>query len=164
VNATLSTAYIGLGSNLGDSRQHVRDAVQALGRLAGTRVLALSRLYLTPPWGVVEQPPFVNAVAAIETSLEPRPLLDALLETERAFGRIRDGNRWGPRILDLDLLLHDNHVCSDPELTLPHPHIGQRAFVLLPLADLSPELDIPGQGKVADLLAAIDVDGCEILP
>jgi 2-amino-4-hydroxy-6-hydroxymethyldihydropteridine diphosphokinase len=164
VNAPLSTAYIGLGSNLGDSQQHVRDAVEALGRLPGTRVLARSRLYRTPPWGVLDQPPFVNAVAAVETSLEPRPLLDALLRIERDFGRIRDGSRWGPRILDMDLLLHDDNVLSDPDLTLPHPHIGQRAFVLLPLADLAPDLDIPGQGRVADLLAAIDVDGCEALP
>ncbi len=153
-------AYIALGSNLGDSATLVREAMAALGRLPGTRLVAASGLYLTPPWGVTEQPPFVNAVAGVETTLAPKALLDALLETERAFGRVRGGERWGPRTLDLDLLLHGDRVLDEDGLTLPHPRLAERAFVLLPLAEIAPTLDIPGKGTVADLLARVDTGAC----
>jgi 2-amino-4-hydroxy-6-hydroxymethyldihydropteridine diphosphokinase len=159
----VSQAFIGLGSNLGDSRQHVLDAIDALARLPGTRVLARSRLYSTPPWGVLEQPSFVNAAVSIETPLAPYELLNALLTIERAAGRVRDGERWGPRTLDLDLL----HVCgvemSDEQLILPHPRMAERAFVLLPLNDLAPGLYLPGLGTVGELLAAVDSAECTLL-
>lgn len=160
----MTHAYIALGSNLGDSRQHVHDAISALGRLPASALLMTSRLYRTPPWGVLAQPDFVNAVALLSTTLSPRGLLDHLLAIERAHGRQRDGERWGPRTLDLDLLHIEGVAVADERLTLPHPRIAGRAFVLLPLHDLAPDLMLPGQGRVDELLAAIDVSGCEVLP
>ncbi|WP_329740704.1 2-amino-4-hydroxy-6-hydroxymethyldihydropteridine diphosphokinase [Dyella sp. A6] len=157
-------AYVALGSNLGDPKRQVLDALDGLAALPGSRMLARSRLYLTPPWGVREQPQFVNAVAALETSLSPHALLDALLAMERAAGRLRDGERWGPRTLDLDVLHMDGVRIDDERLTLPHPRIAQRAFVLLPLHDVAPMLELPGQGRVDTLLAQVDRAGCEVLP
>jgi 2-amino-4-hydroxy-6-hydroxymethyldihydropteridine diphosphokinase len=156
-------AYIALGSNLGDSRQQLLHAMTALASLPRTRMLARSHLYRTPPWGVHDQPDFLNAVVALETSLAPHELLDALLEIERAAGRERKGERWGPRILDLDLLHVAGETVNDERLTLPHPHLSERAFVLLPLNELAPDLEIPGRGRVADLLRAVDTQGCELL-
>lgn len=158
----MTLACVALGSNLGDSRRQVLDAVAALAHLAGTRVLARSPLYRTPPWGVLEQPPFVNAAALLDTRLEAHALLDALLAIEQRAGRVRDV-RNGPRTLDLDLLHMDGVQLHDERLTLPHPRIAERAFVLLPLADIAPDLLLPGQGRVADLLAAVDTQGCECL-
>ena len=160
----MTEAYIALGSNLGNARGHVLGAFDALARLPGTQLLAHSPLYLTPPWGMLEQPPFVNAVARIGTTLSPLALLDALLAIERAAGRMRDGERWGPRTLDLDILHMDGVEVDDDRLSLPHPRIRDRAFVLLPLNDLAPDLELPGQGRVADLLAALDTAGLERLP
>lgn len=156
-------AYVALGSNLGDSRQHLLDAIKALAALPHTQVIARSKIYRTPPWGMVDQPDFLNAVVLLETTLEPHALLDALLQIERAAGRQRNGERWGPRTLDLDLLHVVGKTINDERLTLPHPHIADRAFVLLPLCDVASELDIPGQGKVVDLLRAVDTQGCEAL-
>jgi 2-amino-4-hydroxy-6-hydroxymethyldihydropteridine diphosphokinase len=156
-------AYVALGSNLGDSRQQLLHAIDALRNLPSTRLLAQSRFYRTPPWGVRDQPDFLNAVVVIETPLPPHDLLDALLDIERAAGRQRSGERWGPRTLDLDLLHVAGQAISDERLTLPHPHIAERAFVLLPLNDLAPDLDIPGQGRVGDLLRAVDTQGCEAI-
>jgi 2-amino-4-hydroxy-6-hydroxymethyldihydropteridine diphosphokinase len=156
-------AYIALGSNLGDSRQQLRTAIEALAALPHSRVLARSHIYRTPPWGMVNQPDFLNAVVVLETPLEPHDLLDALLEIEQAAGRQRSGERWGPRTLDLDLLHVAGETASGERLTLPHPHIAQRAFVLLPLSEVAPELEIPGQGRVADLLRVVDTQGCEVL-
>lgn len=160
----MTEAFIALGSNLGDARAQVLDAFEALARLPGTRLLARSPLYLTQPWGVLDQPPFVNAVAQVDTTLPPHALLDELLVIERAAGRVRDGERWGPRTLDLDVLHMDALVLWDERLSLPHPRISERAFVLLPLHDLAPTLDLPGHGRVAELLALLDVAGCERLP
>lgn len=160
----MTEAFIALGSNLGDARAQVLHAFDALAGLPGTQLLSRSPLYLTPPWGVLDQPPFVNAVARVDTTLTPHALLDALLGIERAAGRVRDGERWGPRTLDLDVLHMGAMVLSDERLSLPHPRIHERAFVLLPLHDLAPDLDLPGQGRVMDLLAALDVAGCERLP
>jgi len=160
----VTEAFIALGSNLGDPRAQVLNAIDALACLPGTRLLARSSLYLTPPWGMLDQPPFINAAAHIDTALSPHQLLDALLVIERAAGRVRDGERWGPRTLDLDVLHVDGVNLSDDVLTLPHPRIRERAFVLLPLNDLAPDLQLPGQGKVADLLAALDTTGLERLP
>ncbi|GLQ52284.1 2-amino-4-hydroxy-6-hydroxymethyldihydropteridine diphosphokinase [Dyella flava] len=156
-------AYVALGSNLGDSRQQLFRAIAALASLPHTRMLAHSHIYRTPPWGVHDQPDFLNAVVALETPLAPHDLLDALLEIERTAGRERNGERWGPRILDLDLLHVAGETVNDERLTLPHPHLSERAFVLLPLNELAPELEIPGQGRVADLLRAVDTQGCELL-
>jgi 2-amino-4-hydroxy-6-hydroxymethyldihydropteridine diphosphokinase len=156
-------AYVALGSNLGDSRQHLLDAIEALAALPQTAVTARSRIYRTPPWGVTDQPDFLNAVVALETALPPHELLDALLTIERAAGRQRNGERWGPRTLDLDLLHVVDQAVNDERLTLPHPHIADRAFVLLPLHDVAPDLAIPGQGRVADLLRGVDTQGCEPL-
>jgi 2-amino-4-hydroxy-6-hydroxymethyldihydropteridine diphosphokinase len=160
----MARAHVALGANLGDPRAQVLAAIEALAALPRTRLLARSRLYLTPPWGVTAQPPFVNAVAQLDTQLSPDDLLAALLRIEREAGRVRSGERWGPRTLDLDLLLHGDTVRDDEQLTLPHPRIAGRAFVLLPLADVAPDLEIPGQGRVADLLAQVDAHDCRPLP
>ncbi|GFZ98069.1 2-amino-4-hydroxy-6-hydroxymethyldihydropteridine diphosphokinase [Dyella caseinilytica] len=155
-------AYVALGSNLGDSRKQLLDAINALADLPHTHLLARSHVYRTPPWGMHDQPDFLNAVVALETPLPPHELLDALLDIERAAGRERK-ERWGPRTLDLDLLHVAGKSVNDERLTLPHPHIAERAFVLLPLNELAPDLEIPGQGRVADLLRAVDTQGCELL-
>jgi 2-amino-4-hydroxy-6-hydroxymethyldihydropteridine diphosphokinase len=160
----VTAAYVALGSNLGDSRRYLGEAIEAMARLPSTRVTARSRLYRTPPWGMLEQPPFLNAAVRLDTGLAAGELLDALLAIERAAGRTREGERWGPRTLDLDLLHMEGVRMADARLTLPHPRIAERAFVLLPLADLAPGLELPGQGKVAELLAALDHSGCEALP
>ena len=159
----MTLAYIALGSNLGDPRQHVLDAMDALADLPDTRLLQRSPLYRTPPWGVLEQPPFVNAVVQMDTALSPHALLDGLLAIERNAGRVR-AERNGPRTLDLDLLHVDGVQLHDARLTLPHPRMAERAFVLLPLNDLAPALQLPGQGTVAELLTRLDLAGCERLP
>lgn len=145
------TAYVGIGSNLDDPAAHVLQAFEDLGRLPKTRVLARSPLYRSPPLGPQDQPEFVNAAAAIETSLTPQELMQALLGVEARHGRRRDGTRWGPRSLDLDLLLFGEMVMDQPGLVLPHPGLHERAFVLYPLADIAPGLAVPGLGTV-DLL------------
>ncbi|HET8897503.1 MAG TPA: 2-amino-4-hydroxy-6-hydroxymethyldihydropteridine diphosphokinase, partial [Rhodanobacteraceae bacterium] len=134
-----------------------------LGALPGTRVRARSHDYATPPWGVTEQPDFINAVVLLDTQLGARALLDAMLTIERDHGRRRDGPRWGPRTLDLDVLLYGDTVMAAPELVLPHPRIAERAFVLLPLAELAPRLAIPGQGRVGALLKRVDCAACRKL-
>ena len=153
-------AYVALGSNLGNCRATLEAAVDALGALPQCRLAGVSAIYRTPPWGRLDQPDFLNAVVRLRTTLRPLDLLDALMAVERRFGRIRDGERWGPRTLDLDLLHMDGEVLADPHLTLPHPRIAERAFVLRPLADLAPDLVLPGQGRVAELLQRIDAGGC----
>ncbi len=158
----MTLAYVALGSNLGNPQQQLLDAMDALANLPGTRLLKRSHLYRTPPWGVLAQPPFINAAAVLDTSLSPRALLDALLAIEQQAGRVR-AERNGPRTLDLDLLHVDGVQLDDARLTLPHPRMAGRAFVLLPLNDVAPTLRLPGQGVVADLLARLDVAGCERL-
>jgi 2-amino-4-hydroxy-6-hydroxymethyldihydropteridine diphosphokinase len=155
---------VALGSNLGDARTQVLGAFDALERLPGTSLVARSPLYLTPPWGVLDQPPFINAVAQLETALSPHELLDELLAIERAAGRVRDGQRWGPRTLDLDVLYIEGVTIDDERLHLPHPRIRERAFVLAPLNDLAPGLQLQGQGRVNDLLASLDITGLKRLP
>ena len=150
------TCFIGLGGNLGDPAISVREAFVAIDRLPGTRLSRASRLYRTPAWGVTAQPDFVNAVAMIETTLMPATLLDHLLRTERDAGRNRlaDGSdRWGPRTLDLDLLLYGDQVIDTPGLKVPHPHLHLRAFVLVPLVEIAPDIHIPGHGAASDALA-----------
>jgi len=152
----MKQAWVGLGSNLGDSRQILQTALQALAEIPDTRLESVSSLYRTRPWGVTDQPDFLNAVAALQTDLSPIQLLRQLLTIERHQGRQRTGNRWGPRSLDLDLLLYDQLIQTGDELTLPHPRLHERAFVLVPLAELAPELIVPGRGRVAELEAALD--------
>lgn len=156
-------AYVGLGSNLEDPRRQILDAFDALATIPCTRVAQCSRLYRTPPWGKLDQPAFVNAVARLETRLGPRELLDALQAIERSAGRERS-ERWGPRVLDLDLLLHGEAVIDLPGLRLPHPNLHERAFVLVPLAELAPGLRLPPRGpRIVDLLEAVDRSGIEAL-
>ncbi len=158
-------AVIGLGANLGNARASVLDALGVLDLLPKTRLLRSSRLYRTPAWGQTAQPDFINAVALLDTKLEARALLDRLLAIERDFGRMRSANeRWGPRTLDLDLLLFGDAVIDEPGLQVPHPHLHERAFVLVPLADIAPELTIPGRATVGDLASAMASDGIEALP
>ncbi len=149
-------AWIGLGSNQDDPPQQLRSALLRLGTLAESCVDGASSLYSTPPWGITEQASFVNAVARLHTELSPRQLLNALLQMERDAGRDRrSAQMWGPRILDLDLLVYGDQHLHEPGLELPHPRLAQRAFVLVPMAELNPALAIPGLGVVAELLAAL---------
>jgi len=159
----MTLAYVALGANLGDPREQVGRAMDALDALPQTRVTARSPLYLTPPWGVADQPDFVNAVVALETGLAPRALLAALQQLEARAGRVRDGRRNGPRPLDLDLLLHGRACLNDADLQVPHPRLAERAFVLLPLADIAGDVDVPGRGRVRDLLERVDTSGCRRL-
>jgi 2-amino-4-hydroxy-6-hydroxymethyldihydropteridine diphosphokinase len=161
----MTLAAIGLGANLGDPVATLREAIVALGHLPDTALLRASRLYRTPAWGRTAQPDFINAVALVETACQARELLDALLATERSFGRVRiEGERWGPRVLDLDLLLFGDDVIDAPGLRVPHPHLHERAFALLPLCDVWPDATIPGIGLARDRAAAMAVDGIEALP
>lgn len=159
----VQTACIGLGANLGDAAGTVRAALDALDTLPGTQLYRASRLYATPAWGNEDQPPFVNAAAVVRTALAPHPLLRALLALEQRFGRVRDpAVHWGPRALDLDLLLYGAQVVDLPDLQVPHPYLHERAFVLVPLAEIAPDEQIPGHGRVRD--AAMQVKACGISP
>ena len=154
----MSIAYIALGANLGDPATTVRAAFGALANLPESRVLHCSSLYRTAPVGLADQPEFINAVAKLATTLAPEALLDALHEIEQRFGRVR-AERNGPRTLDLDLLLYDDQFIDLPRLTLPHPRLHLRAFVLQPLAEIAPDLAIPGRGTVAAWLPAVANQG-----
>ena len=147
-------AYVALGANLDDPVAQVRAAFEALRHLPQSRLTRTSSLYRTAPVGVHGQPDFINAVAQLETGLAPEELLDALLDLEARFGRVRR-DRNGPRTLDLDLLLYDHIELDLPRLTLPHPRLHLRAFVLHPLAEIAPGLVIPGRGSVAAWLPAV---------
>jgi 2-amino-4-hydroxy-6-hydroxymethyldihydropteridine diphosphokinase len=158
-------AVVGLGANLGDAEATLRRAIQAIGLLPKTCPLQTSRLYRTPAWGQTEQPDFINAVALLETDLGARKLLDHLLAIEREFGRVRTpGERWGPRTLDLDLLLFGDRIIDEPGLRVPHPHLHVRAFALLPLAEIAPDLHMPGIGMVGDVAVTMASGGIEALP
>ena len=161
----MTLAAVGLGANLGDVARSVRDAIDALGQLPGTRLVQASRLYRTPAWGVTAQPDFINAVALLDTGLSARALLEALLDIERVLGRVRvDGERWGPRTLDLDLLLHGDAIIDEAGLRVPHPHLHERAFALLPLLEAWPAAIIPGIGPARECAGVMAADGIEPLP
>jgi 2-amino-4-hydroxy-6-hydroxymethyldihydropteridine diphosphokinase len=151
--ASSHMAYIGLGSNMADPVAQVRQARDELARLPSSRLLAFSSLYRTAPVGELDQPDFINGVALIETGLTPHELLKALLEIEHRHGRVRE-HRNGPRTLDLDILTYDDLQCSDCHLTLPHPRMHERAFVLRPLFEIAPDYRISGYGAIAELLRA----------
>ena len=146
--------FVGLGSNLDDPPQQIGDALEALDASPGIAVLRVSSLYRTAPWGFRDQPDFVNAVVELDTLLSPRALLERLLDIERHAGRHRDGERYGPRIIDLDLLAYGDVVVDEPGLTLPHPRIAERAFVLVPLAEIAPAVPIHGR-SAADWLQSL---------
>ena len=151
----MPSAYVGLGANLGDREATIRRAVELLAEREGIEVLAVSALRETDPVGLEDQPRFMNGAAVLETTLGPRALLETLLEVERVLGRTRDGPRFGPRAIDLDLLLYDDETVDEPGLTVPHPRLHERRFALEPLAELDPALAIPGRGRVLDLLARL---------
>ncbi len=152
----MTRAFVGLGSNLGDREGVVRRALELLGSSPGVRVVAVSRLRETDPVGLLDQPRFVNGAAAVETELDPRALLERLLAVERELGRTRRGPRFGPRTIDLDLLLFEDLVIEEAGLRVPHPRLHERRFVLEPLAELDPGLEVPGRGPVLALLAELD--------
>jgi len=147
-------AYVGLGANLGPREETLERAVALLAAAEGVDVLAISELRETDPIGVVDQPRFLNGAAAVETTLSARELLDTLLAIERSLGRVRL-ERWGPRTVDLDLLLYGDEIIDEPGLRVPHPRLHERRFALEPLAELDPELEIPARGRVSEALAAL---------
>jgi len=161
------TAYVGIGSNLDDPATQVRRARAALDGLSGTSVLSCSGLYRSAPMGPEGQPDYINAVACVGTVLGPHDLLHALKRTEREMGRAPAGVRWGPRLIDLDLLLYGERLIDSADLNVPHPGLSQRAFVLLPLAEIAPQLHIPGVGALQALLDACPphtldrLEGCD---
>ena len=154
----MSTAYIALGANLDDPVAQVKAGFAALAALPDTTLTAQSSLYRTTPVGYAHQPDFINAVAAVETSLAPRELLDAILAVETQHGRVREFVN-APRTLDLDILLYDADEVRETGLTIPHPRMHERAFVLAPLAEIAPHCVIPGRGVVRELLQAVDRSG-----
>ena len=156
-------AYIGLGSNLQDPRAQVLRASAALAGVPSTRLVRLSPLYRSKPFGPIAQPDFVNAVAGVLTQLDSRALLGELQALERALGRPAARERWGPRVIDLDLLVFGRERRQEPGLSLPHPGIVERNFVLYPLCDLAPDLDVPGLGSVAGLKGRLASAGLERL-
>ena len=151
----MTVAYVGLGANVGPREVTLLRAVDLLAEFDDVEVLAVSQLRETEPVGVMDQPPFLNGAARVETSLGPRALLEVLLETERALGRVRE-ERWGPRTIDLDLLVYGDRTVDEPGLRVPHPRLQERRFALEPLAELDPALVIPGLGAVSAALAALD--------
>jgi 2-amino-4-hydroxy-6-hydroxymethyldihydropteridine diphosphokinase len=148
------SAWVGLGSNLGDSAAVLQDALDALGRIFGVELTAVSSVYQSAPVGLSAQPDFLNAVARIDTSLEPGELLEQLLRIETEQGRVRLGERFGPRLIDLDLLLYNETMLQSDALTLPHPRMLERRFVLEPLAELEGDMVLPGGRRLCDCLGA----------
>jgi 2-amino-4-hydroxy-6-hydroxymethyldihydropteridine diphosphokinase len=153
-NSTMR-AYIGLGANLGNRTDTIRRALELLDEQEGVEVVAVSTLRETDPVGYLDQPTFLNGAAELETELQPRELLDRLLAVETALGRQRTGPRFGPRTIDLDLLVYGDEEVAEPGLAVPHPRLAERRFALEPLAELDPELRVPGRGRVLDLLAGL---------
>ena len=156
-------AYVGLGSNLGQPADQLREAIDRLAGLPDTRLIATSRLWASPPLGPPGQPDYVNAVAGLLTRREPRDLLGELQAIEQAMGRSRPPVRWGPRLIDLDLLAFGSETLAEPGLTVPHPGRPQRDFVLYPLAEIAPQLWIPGKGRVSTLAGEVEDRGSRAL-
>jgi 2-amino-4-hydroxy-6-hydroxymethyldihydropteridine diphosphokinase len=162
MSALWRPAYIALGSNLDGPREQVLSAYEHIGRLPATRLEARSRLYATRPMGPQDQPDFINGAAGVLTQLEPKVLLESLLEIERQMGRVRR-EQWGPRLIDLDLVWMVGAVIHEPGLIVPHPGVSSRNFVLYPLSDIAPTLDIPGHGRVAELKARSGAEGISVV-
>ncbi|HEY7298886.1 MAG TPA: 2-amino-4-hydroxy-6-hydroxymethyldihydropteridine diphosphokinase [Xanthobacteraceae bacterium] len=160
----MAEVLLGLGGNTGEVRETLDRAVAMLCAGSEVRLIARSSDYLTPPWGVEDQPPFVNSCLLVETTLLPPALLARAQAVERALGRQREGERrWGPRPIDIDILAYDDVVLQTPDITLPHAHLFERAFVLVPLAEIIPERAIAGR-RIRDALARVDAAGIERLP
>jgi 2-amino-4-hydroxy-6-hydroxymethyldihydropteridine diphosphokinase len=151
----MTRAYVGVGTNLGDRAAMVRAAVEQLRAEPGVEVVAVSSVRETDPVGILDQPPFLNAAVRVETDLSARELLDRLLGIERRLGRTREGPRFGPRTIDLDLLVYGDARIEEPGLEVPHPRLHERLFALEPLADLDPDLVVPGRGRLAELVAGL---------
>lgn len=153
------TATIGLGSNIGDKAANIARAIHILGNADKSvlRLVAKSRLYTSPPWGETDQEPFVNAAVSVSTTASPHELLHTCLAVENGMGRVRD-KRWGPRIIDADILTFEDWLIDEPDLKVPHPLIAQRAFVLLPLRDVAPQTQINGR-SLDDLIAELGDSG-----
>lgn len=164
MNKTRVNAYIGLGSNLEGPQDQIRQALGELEELPQTRCQAFSSLYKTHPVGPQDQPDFINAVARLSTGLDAESLLDELQRVEIMHRRVREGHRWGPRTLDLDLLLFGDQQIATERLQVPHPRLAERAFVLVPLAEIAPlELQIPGLGRLGTLMNKVSRDGVQRL-
>lgn len=151
-------AWIGLGANLQKPVAQLQTAIRKIDQLAKTRVTASSSFYRTPPWGEKQQDDFINAVICIDTGLEPLALLSQLQSIETSIGRIREGRRWGPRLIDIDILLYEQRQIEHDRLTVPHLHMHERAFVLVPLLELDSDIEIPGVGRADILLEGLDCD------
>jgi 2-amino-4-hydroxy-6-hydroxymethyldihydropteridine diphosphokinase len=159
---SLSRVYLSLGGNLGDPRGAMAKALRALDTNERCTVVAVSACYRTPPWGKVDQPDFLNAAAAVDTMLSPRAFLDLCLDTERALKRER-GERWGPRLIDLDILLFGDAVLKEEGLEVPHPRMIERAFVLLPLQEIAPQLTVADR-PIGDWIEPLDTSGIKREP
>ncbi|MFN3351351.1 2-amino-4-hydroxy-6-hydroxymethyldihydropteridine diphosphokinase [Pseudorhodoplanes sp.] len=160
----MSRAFVAFGGNVGDARATIADAIAAFCDGQHVALLARSSDYRTPPWGVTDQAPFINACIEVETSLSPRGLLDRAQEVERSFGRDRrNETRWGPRTLDIDLLTYGDEAIAEPNLTLPHPRLFERAFVLVPLVEIAPDAAVAGR-SLRESLDKLDQSGIERLP
>lgn len=146
--------YLGIGSNLGNKKYYLDEAVRNLQNCPQIKVVAISKYYESEPFGVKDQPMFLNAVVKIKTTLSPFDMLSFIAEIENRYGRVR-AKRWGPRTLDLDILLYDKLTVSTPELTIPHPYLEKRDFVLIPLAEIEPKLILPSGRKINDAIAAL---------
>ncbi|MBD3174257.1 MAG: 2-amino-4-hydroxy-6-hydroxymethyldihydropteridine diphosphokinase [Armatimonadia bacterium] len=156
-------AYIGLGSNLGERLENLHQATRRLAESGGIRVSQTSSVYETRPWGVEDQPRFLNAAIEVLTELAPHDLLARCQEIEEALGRERT-REWGPRVIDLDILLYGDRAVRTDDLTVPHPHLEQRAFVLVPLADVAPDLQLPSGRRVEQALADVGREGVRWVP
>ncbi len=164
MNPSVAEALLALGGNLSDVRATFESAVAMLCSDGAMRLLARSSDYRTPPWGITDQPDFINAAIIVATSLQPHALLARVQQVERTLGRDRvTEQRWGPRPIDIDILAYDDRVLREPDLTLPHPHLFERAFVLLPLAEIAADRVIAGR-RLGDALAGLDVSGIAKLP
>ena len=159
----MTRAFVAIGSNLSHPIQQVQQALQSLALLRETQLIAQSRLYRSKPMGPQAQPDYINAVAALETRLSAQALLSALHDIELAQGRVRDGSRWGPRTLDLDILLFGDECINQADLCVPHPGLHERNFVLYPLQEIAADLVIPGRGPLMELLANCPPAGLEPL-
>lgn len=160
--ADMEDVFLGLGGNIGAPDKAMRAALTALDRRSDTTIVEVSSLYRTPPWGMADQPDFLNAVAHIRTALEPRKLLAVCLEIERTLKRVRT-LRWGPRSIDMDILIFGARIIEEEGLSVPHPRMAERAFVLAPLAEIAPEIDVLGQSAMTRL-AGLDQAGIEKVP
>ncbi|MCG8377921.1 MAG: 2-amino-4-hydroxy-6-hydroxymethyldihydropteridine diphosphokinase [Proteobacteria bacterium] len=159
----MTIVYIGLGSNMDTPEQHINSAIDSLNNLQSSRLLKVSSLYKSKPVGPQNQDDYINAVAELDTGLEALELLDNLQKIEVEHGRDRSGERWGPRTLDLDILIFGNKQIDNSRLNVPHREMLKRAFVLVPLAEINPDCEIPGAGVVSDHIYKLDQDGLEKL-